>query len=158
MKITLYSNRAQAYINIKRYKEAETDCLLALELDAKHAKSLHRCGVAKYYLKDLREAKKYLERALELVSDKMSASNEIERVKKEMEKVKNEQIQIMIERGRIGRKDRVTVKVEEINEDEGLKALEQKRRELERELQSKPKKGIEEFLSDDEDNDLNELS
>ena len=158
MKVILYSNRAQSYINIKRYKEAETDCLLALEIDCNHAKSLHRCGVARYYLKDFRESKKALERALTLTPNQTDILTEIAQVKQEIEKVRKLEIEKMIERGKLGRKERVIVKVEDINEDEGLRALEQKRKELENELKNKPKKGVEAFLSDDEDNELDQLS
>ncbi len=155
----LYSNRAQAYINVKRYKEAETDCTMALEIDANHTKSWHRRGVARYYLKSLRAAKKDLEKALSLAPAQADIKTEIENVKKEMEKVKNEQIVRMVERGKLGRKERIAVKVEDINEDETLKALEEKRKQLEDELKKKPKKGVEEFMSDDEEeNELNQLS
>ncbi len=161
LKLVLYSNRAQCYINLKRYKEAETDCTMALGMVPDHAKSLHRRGVARYYLKDLREARKDLERALELSIDAEKAviEGEIAGVQKETEKVRAEQVARMTERGRMGSRPRVQVKVEDINIDESLRALEAKRKELEQELSAKPKKGVEEFLSDDEEeNEMNKLS
>jgi len=157
LKLLLHSNRAQAYINLKRYKEAETDCTVALQIDPNHAKSLHRRGVARYYLRDLREAKKDLEKSLQLAQNP-EIKGEIENAEKEIDKVRYEQIARMMERGKMGRKERVRVKVEEMNEDESLKILEAKRKELEAELSAKPKKGVEEFLSDDEENELNQLS
>jgi len=133
---------------------------MALEIDPNHAKSLHRRGYAKYYLKDLREARKDLEKSLKLVPDQPDIKIEIENVNKEIEKVRVEKIRMMAESGKLGKKERIQIKVEEFNEDEGLKALEEKRKELEKELKNKPKKGVEEFLSDDEkdDNELNQLS
>jgi len=36
----LYSNRAQAFLKVRSYKEAEKDTNLALEIDAEHLKSI----------------------------------------------------------------------------------------------------------------------
>lgn len=57
IKLVLYSNRAQCYLNLKQYVDAEKDALSALRIDHLHMKSLLRHGTALYYLKRFKEAK-----------------------------------------------------------------------------------------------------
>eukprot|EP00831_Metopus_contortus_P021217 TRINITY_DN19447_c0_g1_i2.p2 TRINITY_DN19447_c0_g1~~TRINITY_DN19447_c0_g1_i2.p2 ORF type:complete len:153 (-),score=40.34 TRINITY_DN19447_c0_g1_i2:166-624(-) len=149
--------RDRAYIYLKRYQEAEADASLALDLDPAHPKSLHRRGVARYYLKNLRAALNDLNRCLEISPSEGGVVAEIENIKKEIEKIRIEQINLMIEKGKYGAMSRVPVKVEEFNADESLLKFEEKRKQLEAELKQKPKKGLEDFLSDDE-NELDQLS
>jgi tetratricopeptide (TPR) repeat protein len=58
IKLVLYSNRSQCYLNLKQYVDAEKDALSALRIDHLHMKSLLRHGTALYYLKRYKEAKR----------------------------------------------------------------------------------------------------
>ena len=66
MQKIVLSNRAQSYLKLKRYQEAETDADEALAIDAEHVKSLQRRGTARYYIGRLRGAAKDFEKAQKL--------------------------------------------------------------------------------------------
>jgi RNA polymerase II-associated protein 3 len=66
MQKIVLSNRAQSYLKLKRYQEAESDAHEALTLDPEHIKSLQRRGTARYYLGKLRGAGKDFEKAQQL--------------------------------------------------------------------------------------------
>mmetsp|Transcript_100906 Transcript_100906/g.139208 ORF Transcript_100906/g.139208 Transcript_100906/m.139208 type:complete len:129 (+) Transcript_100906:424-810(+) len=51
MKMLVLSNRAQSYLKIKVYDEAERDADSALKLDPEHLKSVSRRGQARFFLK-----------------------------------------------------------------------------------------------------------
>lgn len=57
IKVILYSNRAQCYLNLKDFQSAERDASSALMLDREHIKALFRLGTAQYRLKKYKEAK-----------------------------------------------------------------------------------------------------
>ena len=61
---TVYSNRAQAYLKLRKYKEAEADASEALNIDNNHIKSLHRRGTARYHLEQYRLSREDLVKAL----------------------------------------------------------------------------------------------
>ena len=54
LKKIVLSNRAQSYLNNKKYNEAENDANSALFFDQNHVKSLQRRGVARFYLGKLK--------------------------------------------------------------------------------------------------------
>jgi tetratricopeptide (TPR) repeat protein len=54
MQKLVLSNRAQVYLKLKKYSEAESDADAALGFDSEHVKSLQRRGTARYYLGKLR--------------------------------------------------------------------------------------------------------
>ena len=62
------SNRAQSFLKLKQYKEAERDASEALDFDQKHLKSIQRRGTARYYLKNFKGAQRDFRKALELES------------------------------------------------------------------------------------------
>lgn len=56
MRMLVLSNRAQSYLKIKVYEEAERDADAALKLDPDHLKSISRRGQARFYLKKYKTA------------------------------------------------------------------------------------------------------
>jgi len=56
MRMTVLSNRAQAYIKLKSYQKAFDDATSALEYSPNHIKSLGRRGTAAYYLRKFKIA------------------------------------------------------------------------------------------------------
>ena len=62
--MTVFSNRAQCYLNLRKYKLAEEDASKALFFDNAHIKSLNRRGQACFYLSKLAESKEDFEAAI----------------------------------------------------------------------------------------------
>jgi small glutamine-rich tetratricopeptide repeat-containing protein alpha len=97
--MTLYTNRAQAYLSLKKYQNAESDATNALEVNPNHVKSLHRLSQAKYYLYKLKEAENLLLKILSL--EKSAECDEyLKTVRKEMEKKRLEVIDKMVSGGK----------------------------------------------------------
>lgn len=97
--IVLYSNRAQAHINLKHYIDAENDATNALHIDNNHIKSLHRRSVARYYQKKFKLAESDLKKLMTLEkSDEVEA--ELEKVKVEIEKKRNDMLDKMVSGGK----------------------------------------------------------
>jgi FK506-binding protein 4/5 len=65
LRVPLYSNLAQALINLRRFKDAAAKCDKCLELEPANVKALFRRGRAKNALGDWEAAKPDLKRALE---------------------------------------------------------------------------------------------
>lgn len=61
-----YANRAMAYLKIRRYKEAESDCTEALNLDDRYIKAYSRRATARKELRKLRDSLEDVEFALRL--------------------------------------------------------------------------------------------
>ncbi|KAG9348571.1 hypothetical protein JZ751_002307 [Albula glossodonta] len=66
----LYTNRAQAYIKLQKYKEAISDCDWALRCDEKCIKALIHMGRANQALKNYTEARACYQRILEIEPEK----------------------------------------------------------------------------------------
>lgn len=56
MRMLVLSNKAQSYLKIKQYNEAERDADAALKLDPEHLKSISRRGQARFFLKKYKQA------------------------------------------------------------------------------------------------------
>ncbi|XP_024864543.1 tetratricopeptide repeat protein 12 [Kryptolebias marmoratus] len=72
----LYTNRAQAYIKLKRYKEAIDDCEWALKCNERCIKAYLHMGKAYHGLKKYNEAKKCFEKIQEIEPGKKSMVKE----------------------------------------------------------------------------------
>ncbi len=82
--MTVFSNRAQCYLNLKKYGLAETDASKALFLDSTHLKSLNRRAQACFYLGKLAESKEDLEGVLVLEPDNPKALEMLRRTQKKI--------------------------------------------------------------------------
>ncbi|KAK7582459.1 hypothetical protein V9T40_013904 [Parthenolecanium corni] len=63
---TFYCNRALCFLQVEKFKEAETDCTTALQLDPEYVKAYHRRGLALKELNQLKEALENFQKALDL--------------------------------------------------------------------------------------------
>ena len=66
--IVILSNLAAVHIELGDYPQALRYAQDALKIDAKHVKSLYRCGVAQMHLQQYTEAIQVLEQAKQQVS------------------------------------------------------------------------------------------
>ena len=90
MKVTLYSNRAQWFLNLKQHKEAERDALSALRLDKTHLKSMFRHGTALYYLKRYKEAKHAFNNLLRMDPNNKNGIEYLKHTDQKLSKIKME--------------------------------------------------------------------
>lgn len=75
-----YCNRALCFLKKKDYRAAETDCTSALSLDSTYVKALHRRGLARKELNQLRDAAEDLYRASELEPNNMAVRSDFNTV------------------------------------------------------------------------------
>ena len=97
---TLYSNRSQAYINLKQYIDAENDTDMALKLNPKHIKSLHRRAIAKYSQLKLKEAENDLMECLSMDKSNEDAKVKLVMLRREMDKKRVEILERMKSNGK----------------------------------------------------------
>ncbi|XP_052792667.1 protein SGT1 homolog [Mya arenaria] len=62
----IYSNRAQAYLKLERYKEAVEDAIDAINLNQDNVKAHHRKGTGLFHLEDYQSAKEAFRHGLKL--------------------------------------------------------------------------------------------
>jgi tetratricopeptide (TPR) repeat protein len=74
---TYFTNRAAAYLQMKNYRLALRDCVSATEKDEKNVKAHFRASQAHLGLGDVAEAKRELDRALELAPNDNQIRNEV---------------------------------------------------------------------------------
>jgi tetratricopeptide (TPR) repeat protein len=111
MQKIVLSNRAQSYLKLKRYQEAEADADAALSLDPEHIKSLQRRGTARYYLGKLRGASKDFDKAQQLQFSQQIAEYQ-KKVAEKLEKLKFEMIEKMKRRGQSLLSDETSASIE----------------------------------------------
>ncbi|RIA04267.1 hypothetical protein BRARA_K01511 [Brassica rapa] len=81
-----FSNRAMAYLKIKRYREAEVDCTEALNLDDRYIKAYSRRATARKQLGMIKEAKEDAEFALRLEPESQELKKQYSDIKSLLEK------------------------------------------------------------------------
>ena len=168
LKLTLLSNRAQSYIKLERFRDAEIDCENALKIDKENLKSLQRKSVSLYYQKKLKEAQICLNETLKKFED-VETKSLLLKVNEEINKIKKEMMEkIDIGKGIMG-EDRYILKVIDVSREENKKEKEnkdskklydKKEEKIVKEIidEKKVKKDLEYFLEEGEDiNKLNEL-
>lgn len=74
---TYYTNRAAAYLQIKNYRLALNDCMSAIAEDDKNVKAHFRASQAHLGLGEITDARKKLDRALELSPNDPQIRNEV---------------------------------------------------------------------------------
>ncbi|RYR57122.1 hypothetical protein Ahy_A05g022854 isoform C [Arachis hypogaea] len=79
---TYYSNRAQAYLELGSYLQAESDCTKAISLDKKNVKAYFRRGRAREMLGYYTDAIDDFQHALVLEPTNKMASSAAERLRK----------------------------------------------------------------------------
>ncbi|KAK7398796.1 hypothetical protein VNO78_09969 [Psophocarpus tetragonolobus] len=79
---TYYSNRAQAYLELGSYLQAEADCTKAINLDKKNVKAFFRRGTAREMLGYFKEAIDDFKHALVLEPTNKRAASAAERLRK----------------------------------------------------------------------------
>ncbi|KAL8153559.1 hypothetical protein V2J09_011319 [Rumex salicifolius] len=79
---TYYSNRAAAYLELRSFKQAESDCTAAISLDRKNVKSYLRRGTAREMLGYYKEAIEDFRYALVLEPTNKRASTSAERLRR----------------------------------------------------------------------------
>lgn len=74
------------YINYcnSRFKEAETDCTTALQLDPEYVKAYHRRGLALKELNQLKEAHENFKKASELDPKNVCINKDLSKLEKRM--------------------------------------------------------------------------
>lgn len=124
MKVVLYSNRAQCYLNLKDYHNAEKDALSALRLDKTHGKSLFRHGLALYRLKKYKEAKREYNNLLKVDPKNKNGLEYLRHTDQKLANIKREAYDKLYYGEIIGdstRRGNKIIPVEEINMDPKLK-------------------------------------
>lgn len=74
------ANRAMAYLSLKKYSEAETDCTLTLSLDPSYTKAYLRRGTARVALGKTTSARKDFMDALKLEPNNPQAKREVRKI------------------------------------------------------------------------------
>jgi len=74
MRKLVLSNRAQSFLKLKKYEQAERDSAAALQLDPAHLKSMQRHATALFYLRRFKQAQSELDKVLQI--EPSSALNE----------------------------------------------------------------------------------
>jgi tetratricopeptide (TPR) repeat protein len=74
---TYYTNRAAAYLQTKNFRLALQDCLSATDRDEKNVKAHFRASQAHLGLGEVADARKALDRALELAPNDTQIRNEV---------------------------------------------------------------------------------
>ena len=93
--MTVFSNRAQCYLNLRKHKLAEEDASKALFFDNTHIKSLNRRGEACFYLSKLGESKEDFEAALLLEPDNLKLKEWVVKTEKKISQAKKELLENM---------------------------------------------------------------
>jgi len=123
MKVVLYSNRAQWYLNLKNYVDANRDALSALRLDSAHVKSLFRYGTALYYLKKYKQAKLEFSNLLRVDPHNKNGQQYLRHTEEKLAKIKLEAYEKLYLGEIIGDSTSIgknVIQVEEINLDSKL--------------------------------------
>jgi tetratricopeptide (TPR) repeat protein len=124
LKKTVYSNRAQAFLKLKNFEDAERDATMALKFDPTHIKSLNRRGQARFYLKKYKEAKKDFYAILKVEPTNSGTIEFTNKTNSKIDQFKNEAYdrmrrKILFEQA--PKEHRIRVHIEEINLDEKIK-------------------------------------
>lgn len=123
IKVVLYSNRSQCYLNLKDYNSAEKDSLSALRLDHRHKKSLFRHGTALYQLKKYKEAKREFNNLLKIEPSNKNGLEYLRHTEQKLAKIKDEAYEKLYYGEIIGGSTGIgknVIKVEEIHMDPKL--------------------------------------
>ncbi|XP_067001811.2 RNA polymerase II-associated protein 3 [Anabrus simplex] len=79
-----YANRALCFLKTKDLKSAETDCTAAIQLDPTYVKAYVRRATARTELRQYKDAKEDLEKALELEPNNTVAKNDLAKIEKKL--------------------------------------------------------------------------
>ena len=124
LKVVLYSNRSQWYLNQKDYESAEKDSLSALRLNKFHVKSIFRHGTALYYLKRFKESRREFNNLLKIDINNKDGIHRLEQIEQKLSKIKQEAYDKISYGEIIGDTTSTNVQiieVDEINLDEHIK-------------------------------------
>lgn len=121
IKVILYSNRAQCYINLKDYLAAERDASSALVLDREHIKSMFRLGIAQYKLKRYKEAKKTFNNMVKTDPKNANGLEYLAHTEQKLSKIRLEAYEKLCSGEIVGDSTKIgtkTIKVKEFNLDQ----------------------------------------
>lgn len=79
---TFYANRALCHLKLEQFKSAEADCTIAIQLDDKYIKAMHRRAVAREALKQYKEAKADLDKVLCLEPENKESQKLLDKIEK----------------------------------------------------------------------------
>ncbi len=143
LKKVVLSNRAQSYIKVRKYKEAETDAAAALQIDEAHIKSLQRRGTARYHLGKLKDALKDFKKALELENNSLMVDY-MRKTENKLNKIRNEAYEQMKRRAKFieiesreFKQMSEKVNIEEINQEQQMMVTEKKEENIQRQSMNK---------------------
>merc|ERR1711907_224816 len=86
--LSLYGNLSMIFLKAEDYKECKTYCDKVIAKDATHVKCLFRRSCASHKLGDLSEAKRDLEKIIEIDPDNVAAKKELTAVMKSIREKK----------------------------------------------------------------------
>mmetsp|Transcript_18166 Transcript_18166/g.20639 ORF Transcript_18166/g.20639 Transcript_18166/m.20639 type:complete len:678 (+) Transcript_18166:168-2201(+) len=115
MKCVLYSNRANANLKLKRYKEAETDCGCALEIDSHHIKSLYRRCLARQKLDLIKLASADAQEGLKIDPANKPLLQESKKIENKLSKIRKDALSRIADTKRQPQKPLQEFQIREIN-------------------------------------------
>ncbi|KRX09003.1 hypothetical protein PPERSA_01890 [Pseudocohnilembus persalinus] len=87
--VTIYSNRAMAYLKLFEYSKAEQDCNSALKMNPVHEKALYRRAMSRKKMKKFRDSIKDFEKAAEISPANKEIQKELKIVKSAYQQVRD---------------------------------------------------------------------